>query len=116
MLEKSSARVPSSIVLNSAGTVLNPFRTPIFLLVLIPSNLSPKWVSSCKGGNEGVKLVIVGALTPPTRLQEKMRSLERLLEGGEGGLLDEAKLRGITSTGVPDMGGLRPILWRYLLR
>lgn len=54
--------------------------------------------------------------TPPARVQEKMRSLERLLEGGEGGLLDEAKLRGITSTGVPDAGGLRPLLWRLLLR
>ncbi|CAM9453657.1 unnamed protein product, partial [Laminaria digitata] len=54
---------------------------------------------------------------PPRSIeQEKMRSLERLLEGGEGGLLDEAKLRGITTTGVPDSGGLRPILWRYLLQ
>lgn len=60
--------------------------------------------------------VAVCALPVPTRLQEKIRSLERLLEGGEGGLLDEAKLRGITSTGVPDTGGLRPILWRYLLQ
>lgn len=51
---------------------------------------------------------------PP--IQEKIRSLGRLLEGGEGGLLDEAKLRGITSTGVPDTAGLRPILWRYLLQ
>lgn len=31
-------------------------------------------------------------------------------------MLDEAKLRGITSTGVPDAGGLRPVLWRFLLR
>lgn len=31
-------------------------------------------------------------------------------------MLDEAKLRGITSTGVPDHGGLRPVLWRLLLR
>lgn len=48
--------------------------------------------------------------------QEKLRILEQLLEGGEGGLLDEARLRGITSTGVPDQGGLRPVLWRILLR
>lgn len=48
--------------------------------------------------------------------QEKRRSLEQLLKGGEGGLLDEAKLRGIASTGVPDAGGLRPVLWRFLLR
>lgn len=45
-----------------------------------------------------------------------MRYLERLLEGGEGGALDEGKLRGITSMGVPDAGGLRPVLWRFLLR
>lgn len=31
-------------------------------------------------------------------------------------MLDEAKLRGITSTGVPDQGELRPVLWRVLLR
>lgn len=48
--------------------------------------------------------------------QMKLQSLEQLLEGGEGGLMDEAKLRGITSTGVPDQGGLRPVLWRVLLR
>ncbi len=46
----------------------------------------------------------------------KLESLERLLEGDEAGLLDEAKLRGITSTGVPHQGGLRPVLWRVLLR
>lgn len=50
------------------------------------------------------------------RAQEKLRILEQLLEGGDGGLLDEARLRGITSTGVPDQGGLRPVLWRILLR
>ncbi|CAN0021830.1 unnamed protein product [Ectocarpus sp. 8 AP-2014] len=62
----------------------------------------------CLGANLG---------SPPRKLeQEKFRSLERLLEGGEGGVMDEAKLRGITSTGVPDHGGLRPILWRILLR
>lgn len=31
-------------------------------------------------------------------------------------MLDEAKLRGITSTGVPDDGCLRPIIWRILLK
>lgn len=65
---------------------------------------------------KGLSDAVVCAFTVPTRLQEKARSLERLLEGGEGGFLDEAKLRGITSTGVPDSGGLRPILWRYLLQ
>lgn len=64
----------------------------------------------------GYACALVCALPVPTRLQEKIRSLGRLLEGGEGGLLDEAKLRGITSTGVPDTAGLRPILWRYLLQ
>lgn len=39
-----------------------------------------------------------------------------LLLGGEDGIVDEARLRGITSTGVPDAGGLRPVLWRFLLR
>lgn len=48
--------------------------------------------------------------------QEKLGILEHLLEGAEGGLLDEARIRGITSTGVPDQGGLRPVLWRVLLR
>lgn len=55
-------------------------------------------------------------LTVHARAQEKRKSLERLLEGGKEGLLDEAKLRGITSTGVPDAGGLRPVMWRLLLR
>ncbi|CAN0177550.1 unnamed protein product [Scytosiphon promiscuus] len=54
---------------------------------------------------------------PPRSIeQEKLRILKRLLEGGEGGALDEERLKGITSTGVPDQGGLRPVLWRVLLR
>ncbi|CAM9195266.1 unnamed protein product [Hapterophycus canaliculatus] len=53
---------------------------------------------------------------PPRSIeQEKLRILERLLEGGVGGALDEARLQGIASTGVPDQGGLRPVLWRVLL-
>ena len=45
-----------------------------------------------------------------------MRYLARVLEGDDAGVLDEAKLRGIASTGVPDEGGLRPVIWRLLLR
>lgn len=48
--------------------------------------------------------------------QVKRSALERLLQGGKDGVLDEKKLRGITSTGVPDVGCLRPVLWRFLLR
>lgn len=64
------------------------------------------------------RLIVFSAI-PPWRCahpQEKRRTLEMLLLGGENGILDEARLRGITSTGVPDAGGLRPVLWRFLLR